>query len=245
MLNGRQLSRDNTNTLSSVLDGYVPGVWSWAQSPPSVVSSYASIRGASSFGLSYPKIYIDGIEVANPLLVTRFAVDADRSRRSDSRTAGFGALWNRRDQRRRQHRHAPRRHGCRRRARHASHIGGSRSERFAPASSRRITRSRSSLVPRPARRICTSPPGRRRLHSKRLQPRSRGDRRRSRHSRSIDVERHRALLHGGASASLSVVAAIAGLRLPRAATARSGIAAVVHRETQGILTIRSYQADHA
>jgi EmrB/QacA subfamily drug resistance transporter len=49
----------------------------------------------------------------------------------------------------------------------------------------------------------------------------------------------------GASASLSVVAAIAGLRLPRAATARSGIAAVVHRETQGILTIRSYQADHA
>jgi len=49
----------------------------------------------------------------------------------------------------------------------------------------------------------------------------------------------------GASASLSVVAAIAGLWLPRAATARSGIAAVVHRETQGILAIRSYQADHA
>jgi MFS family permease len=49
----------------------------------------------------------------------------------------------------------------------------------------------------------------------------------------------------GASASLSVVGAIAGLRLPRAATARSGIAAVVHRETQGILAIRSYQADHA
>ena len=40
------------------------------------LSSYASIRGASSFGLSYPKIYIDGIEVANPLLVTRFAPDA-------------------------------------------------------------------------------------------------------------------------------------------------------------------------
>ena len=51
----------------------MPGVWSWAQSPSSVLSSYASIRGASSFGLSYPKIYIDGIEVANPLLVSRFA----------------------------------------------------------------------------------------------------------------------------------------------------------------------------
>jgi outer membrane receptor protein involved in Fe transport len=76
VLNGRQLSRENTGTLSGALDSYVPGMWSWAQSPSSVLSSYASIRGASSFGLSYPKIYIDGIEVANPLLVSRFAPDA-------------------------------------------------------------------------------------------------------------------------------------------------------------------------
>ncbi|HEX3868569.1 MAG TPA: TonB-dependent receptor plug domain-containing protein, partial [Gemmatimonadaceae bacterium] len=73
VVNGQQLSRENSTTLSNALDGYVPGVWSWAQSPSSMVTSYASIRGASSFGLSYPKIYIDGIEVANPLLVTRFA----------------------------------------------------------------------------------------------------------------------------------------------------------------------------
>ena len=73
VLSGRQLARENTSTLSSALDDYVPGMWSWAQSPVSVLSSYASIRGASSFGLSYPKIYIDGIEVANPLLVSRFA----------------------------------------------------------------------------------------------------------------------------------------------------------------------------
>ncbi len=73
VVNGHQLSRQNTTTLSSALDGFVPGVWSWAQSPSAMVTSYASIRGASSFGLSYPKIYIDGIEVANPLLVTRFA----------------------------------------------------------------------------------------------------------------------------------------------------------------------------
>ena len=76
VLSGRQLSRENTGTLSGALDSYVPGVWSWAQSPTSMLSSYASIRGASSFGLSYPKIYIDGIEVANPLLVSRFAPDA-------------------------------------------------------------------------------------------------------------------------------------------------------------------------
>src|SRR5579884_2976465 len=72
VVDGRDLEKTNTNTLSDALDMYVPGVWGWAQSPNSLISSYASIRGASSFGLSYPKIYIDGIEVANPLLVSRF-----------------------------------------------------------------------------------------------------------------------------------------------------------------------------
>jgi len=76
VVSGRQLAHDNASTLSSALDGYVPGVWSWAQSPTSVINSFASIRGASSFGLSYPKIYVDGIEVANPLLITRFSADA-------------------------------------------------------------------------------------------------------------------------------------------------------------------------
>jgi hypothetical protein len=76
VLSGQQLAREHVSTLSAALDGYVPGVWSWPQSPSSVLTSYGSIRGASSFGLSYPKIYIDGIEVANPLLVTRFGADA-------------------------------------------------------------------------------------------------------------------------------------------------------------------------
>ena len=72
VLSGRQLTRQNTNTISDALDAYVPGIWTWTQSPSSMLSSYASIRGASSFGLSYPKIYVDGIEVANPLLMSRF-----------------------------------------------------------------------------------------------------------------------------------------------------------------------------
>src|SRR6478736_145340 len=76
VLNGRALARENTNTISDALDSYVPGVWSWAQSPSNMLNSYASIRGASSFGLSYPKIYIDGIEVANPLLLSRFSPGA-------------------------------------------------------------------------------------------------------------------------------------------------------------------------
>ncbi len=76
VLDGRQLAREDATSLSGALDGRVPGVWSWTQSPTSLMSSYASIRGASSFGLSYPKVYIDGIEVANPLLISRFAPDA-------------------------------------------------------------------------------------------------------------------------------------------------------------------------
>lgn len=76
VVDGRALTRDNTNTLSGALGDYVPGMWAWAQSPSAMVSSYASIRGASSFGLSYPKVYIDGIEVANPLLLSRFNPNA-------------------------------------------------------------------------------------------------------------------------------------------------------------------------
>jgi Outer membrane receptor for ferrienterochelin and colicins len=53
-----------------MMDAAMPGVWAWAQSPVNALTRYGSIRGASSFGVSTPKIYIDGIEVANPLLLT-------------------------------------------------------------------------------------------------------------------------------------------------------------------------------
>jgi iron complex outermembrane recepter protein len=62
--------------LDRTLDESVPGIWLWEQSPTSVLSRYGSIRGASSFGVSYPKIYIDGIEVANPLLITELGLGA-------------------------------------------------------------------------------------------------------------------------------------------------------------------------
>jgi outer membrane receptor protein involved in Fe transport len=76
VLDGRQLAREDVSSVSGAVDGRVPGVWTWTQSPTSIMSSYASIRGASSFGLSYPKVYIDGIEVANPLLISRLSPDA-------------------------------------------------------------------------------------------------------------------------------------------------------------------------
>ncbi len=72
----RQMQERDADNFSHALDGVVPGVWIWEQSPASLVSRYASIRGASSFGVNYPKVYIDGIEVANPLLLTQFNPEA-------------------------------------------------------------------------------------------------------------------------------------------------------------------------
>ena len=70
VVTGKQVSQNGATTLSTAIDGQVPGLWLWEQSPLSLLARYGSIRGASSFGVSYPKVYIDGIEVANSLLVT-------------------------------------------------------------------------------------------------------------------------------------------------------------------------------
>jgi len=67
-----KLAHEDNGSLSHLLDGNVSGVWMWQQSPTMLLARYGSIRGASSFGVSYPKIYIDGIEVANPLIVQQF-----------------------------------------------------------------------------------------------------------------------------------------------------------------------------
>lgn len=75
VVGGRSLEERNASTMAGWLDGAVPGIWVWEQQPSSLVARYGSIRGASSFGVSTPKMYLDGVEVANPLLVTRFAPD--------------------------------------------------------------------------------------------------------------------------------------------------------------------------
>jgi len=67
-----KLAHEDNGSLAHLLDSNVPGVWMWQQSPTTLMARYGSIRGASSFGLSYPKVYIDGIEVANPLIVQQF-----------------------------------------------------------------------------------------------------------------------------------------------------------------------------
>jgi outer membrane receptor protein involved in Fe transport len=76
VIDGRDLERRQISTLAGALDGTVPGTWLWQLAPTSLLSGYGSIRGASSFGLTYPKIYVDGIEAANPLLMSQFAPES-------------------------------------------------------------------------------------------------------------------------------------------------------------------------
>ena len=72
VVTGAQLARYPEGNIAQALNAAVPGVWLWQQAPTSLLARYGSIRGTSSFGASYPKIYVDGIELANPLLVTQF-----------------------------------------------------------------------------------------------------------------------------------------------------------------------------
>jgi iron complex outermembrane receptor protein len=71
VIEGARLRRESRASLAEILDAAAPGVWAWERSPSSLIAQYAGIRGASSFNSSYPKIYLDGVEVANPLLVTQ------------------------------------------------------------------------------------------------------------------------------------------------------------------------------
>src|SRR5207253_6386683 len=72
VMSGAQLSRYAEGNLAQALSDVVPGLWVWQSAPTSLLAHYGSIRGTSSFGSSYPKIYVDGIELANPLLMTQF-----------------------------------------------------------------------------------------------------------------------------------------------------------------------------
>jgi iron complex outermembrane receptor protein len=75
VIDGETMRRQALGSMSELLDASVPGMWSWSQSPSSLISQYGSVRGASSFSASSPKIYIDGVEVANPLVVTQLNPD--------------------------------------------------------------------------------------------------------------------------------------------------------------------------
>jgi outer membrane receptor protein involved in Fe transport len=75
VIDGEEMRAGGFTGLAGALDAYVPGLWLWDQAPGSLVAQYGGVRGASSFSTSYPKMYIDGVEVANPLLVTQLNPD--------------------------------------------------------------------------------------------------------------------------------------------------------------------------
>jgi iron complex outermembrane receptor protein len=75
VIEGEQLRRYSISSVADMLNVAVPGMWMWQGAPSSLVAQYGALRGASSFGMSAPKVYIDGIEVANPLLVTHLDPD--------------------------------------------------------------------------------------------------------------------------------------------------------------------------
>jgi iron complex outermembrane receptor protein len=94
VIDRRQLERTDARSLAEVLAAAVPGMWLWEQSPVDLMARYGSTRGASSFAVTAPKVYIDGIEVANPLLVTEVDVqNVDRIEviRGPQGTALYGA----------------------------------------------------------------------------------------------------------------------------------------------------------
>lgn len=76
VIEGDALERQGTAPLSRYLSVAAAGPWGWEQGPSAIAARYGSIRGASSFGVSAPKVFIDGIEVANPLLAMRLAPEA-------------------------------------------------------------------------------------------------------------------------------------------------------------------------
>ncbi len=76
VVDGSTLEAQSRGDMSEFLNGVVPGVWLWQQSPTSLLTRYGSIRGASSFGVSYPKVYVDGVEVANPLVVSHLPAES-------------------------------------------------------------------------------------------------------------------------------------------------------------------------
>lgn len=71
VIDGATLAQHGAGTLGQALDLAIPGIWTWSNTAGTVTARYGSIRGASSFGVSTPKVYLDGVEVANPLLVTQ------------------------------------------------------------------------------------------------------------------------------------------------------------------------------
>jgi len=74
----------------------------WTQSPSSFLAQYAAFAAPARSDCPNPKVYIDGIEVANPLLITQISPEAVE-RIEAIRAPGRRHSTARRDQRSHQH----------------------------------------------------------------------------------------------------------------------------------------------
>lgn len=75
VVEGEDLAERSVVSMAEVMNGTVPGMWIWQRSPSSLLSQYGGVRGASSFAATYPKVYIDGVETANPLVLNQIDPD--------------------------------------------------------------------------------------------------------------------------------------------------------------------------
>jgi iron complex outermembrane recepter protein len=75
LIDGATLTQQGSGSLANALNGTVPGLWLWHEGS-GLLARFGSMRGASSFGATAPKIYVDGIELANPLLLARLTAES-------------------------------------------------------------------------------------------------------------------------------------------------------------------------
>lgn len=76
VLDRSDIARRGVTSLASLLNAAAPGFWLWGGSGAGVVAGYGGLRGASSFGQSAPKVYVDGVELANPHLLGHIPLES-------------------------------------------------------------------------------------------------------------------------------------------------------------------------
>lgn len=73
-IEGAALARRG-GSVADALNGAVPGLWLW-EGGPGRAATFGSVRGAASFEARAPKVYVDGIELANPMLLSRIPAES-------------------------------------------------------------------------------------------------------------------------------------------------------------------------
>lgn len=74
VITSQDLQSVGAGSFAEAMSAVAPGLWMWTPAGANLVGG-AWLRGASSFGASAPKVYVDGIEVANPAFVGQLGAD--------------------------------------------------------------------------------------------------------------------------------------------------------------------------